>query len=105
MHRIDCAQSCKISFLSPPFQRPYTKQCPIVLVGPPQEVHSILQTVHLVILYGPNNRGRSAPVLSRARVASFMSEYLMDLSLLAMSAITMHNMTCFAIRTQARVFD
>jgi hypothetical protein len=88
MQRTDCAQSCKISILPPPFQRPYTKQCPIVLVGPPQEVHSILQIVPLVILYGPNNRGRSASVPSRARVASFMSEYLMDLLLLAMSAIT-----------------
>jgi hypothetical protein len=50
MQRTNSAQSCEVSILSPPFQRSYTKQRPIVLVGPPREVNSILGTVPLVIL-------------------------------------------------------
>jgi len=95
----DSTQSCKVSILSPLFQRSHIKQCSIVLVSPPREFKSILQTVPLVSIYGPNNRGRSASVLSRARVASFYVRIPNGPTIAGNVRTDSCNMTCFAIRT------
>jgi hypothetical protein len=66
------------------------------------QLHS---TVPLVILYGPNNRGRSASVLSRARVASFYVRMPYGPIIAGNVRTDNCNMTCFATWTASPVYS
>jgi hypothetical protein len=82
MQRMATAQSRKVCILSP-FSA-------LVLVGQPEKLPPFYG---LFILDGPTNRRCSASVLSRARVASFMSESIMGLSLLVMFGKSQYDRT------------